>query len=776
MLLFSFLTIVVTSMLLLSTLLISIFFKSLSSSTKNYNEQLLSQTNYTINELNESVNRLKLYLQGNRHVSSYLSMEHADNTTPVLASREILNQLLVLPHIDSIYLYNANLDLLYSSKNGFQTSLDNCKETEISSKLSNPDFIASYDGSPIPYSQAGKTDNTEILSYYIFSDTDASDKSSAIVINLNVSMLTNSISTIKNFTSETESNFLLLDTANVYLTSVLNSNIKNKTHFVSSFLEKSNSAKNYNSSYIKIDGTVYFQVHTDANCYGWHLFNLIPVSTLFHNVLINILLSLLILAVVFILTWKLCRYFAKSLNEPLEVLIKHLNESPSNSSLKQKLSFKPNEFQLILSTITSLRDNNKQLRSVQQKTKYSATQSCLNELITNHYIDSPVLMEQKIEYLGLDYLKKEKLCMAVFKIDRYHSFIESNNSDELWTLRFAAVNIIEELASEHYLCNGFSRDNGKLVLILSCNTETDLVAFEDRFVLLLQSIQKKIEEYLHFTVSTAYSNVFHGIQNLPVIYRQMEDSLLLKMRLGDSAIIEPHLIDDVQTEPFQISYKATNHLIDYLSHGELSAAISTYENAIQGLFYCDYAEIHSTLLYLIHNIYERLSEKYPMSKDTFVEAMKNFISRLAYAEISDDILTLSHNYFEVICNAVQKAKEDPKQQNSVVMAKRVIDIIQNEYANPSLCLATIADKIGLSSNYTGQIFKQYTQKSLSQYLLEIRMEKLAKYLQTTNLPLSKILELVGLEKNNYFYTRFKNYFGMSLNEYKAKFQKNTKEE
>lgn len=42
--------------------------------------------------------------------------------------------------------------------------------------------------------------------------------------------------------------------------------------------------------------------------------------------------------------------------------------------------------------------------------------------------------------------------------------------------------------------------------------------------------------------------------------------------------------------------------------------------------------------------------------------------------------------------------------------------------------------------------------------------------------MNEILGLVGLEKNNYFYTRFKNYFGMSLNEYRAKLQTAAKED
>lgn len=353
--------------------------------------------------------------------------------------------------------------------------------------------------------------------------------------------------------------------------------------------------------------------------------------------------------------------------------------------MQKKPSFEPDEFQLILSTVTSLRENNEQLRSIQQKTKYSVTESCLNELITEHYTDSPTLMEEKMDYLGLHYLKTEKLCMAVFKIDNYHSFITEHSLDELWELRFAAVNIIEELVAAKYTCNGFNRDNDKFVLILSCSNETDLVDFEDRFVLLLQSIQNTIEAHLHFTVSITYNTNLPNIGELPIIYKQLETSLLLKMRLGHAAIIDPHLIDEIRPEPFQCSYKATNQLIDYLIQGKLDKTLSLYQEIVQDLFYCDYAEIHSTLFYLIHSIYERLSEKYPMLKDIFVEAMKKFISRLEYAEVSDDILMLSRNYFETICNAVQKSNDNPQQQNSIIIAKKVSDIIQQRYSEHSLC-------------------------------------------------------------------------------------------
>lgn len=103
-----------------------------------------------------------------------------------------------------------------------------------------------------------------------------------------------------------------------------------------------------------------------------------------------------------------------------------------------------------------------------------------------------------------------------------------------------------------------------------------------------------------------------------------------------------------------------NHLIQ----GQLEDALAIYETLIQYLFYYDYAEIHSTLLHLIYNICEQLSEKYAMLKDTFIEAMRKFISELKYAEVSEDILALSRDFLRQF---VMLSKKPKKTQNSKIL-------------------------------------------------------------------------------------------------------------
>lgn len=770
-LLFSFLTTAIISSLLLTFFLSANYMSNLIKNLSNYNRQLLAQTNYAINQMDEKVERLALYLMNSNAILAFLSLNNGNSTAPVLASQEVNNQLMILPFVESIYLYNSSMNLIYSSATGAQSPMDTLENRTIASQLNDYEFLMNHTGKPIVTSKDNETGSAEIISYY-FPDNHAVDKTDVIVINVHVSAVTDSISSIKNFTSgaDTGTSFALFDSQNNYLAGVPDADFP---ILADSNLEQiSSNYQESNVSFLNIGDVNYFLVNTNDNVYEWHLLNFIPIKEIVHNIVIITVWSLFILICVFLFMFIICLRFANSLNGPiksLELILKGKTGTLPQSSLR------PKEFQTILSSVSALQQNNKKLHLIQQKSKYSLTQACLNSLVMNHNLDSPNLTDQKLEQLELTYLKQDKLCMAVFKIDCYHSFFASRNPEELWVVRFSAVNIIEELASAHFTCNAFSRDNDKFVLLISCESEHLLSDFEEKVLDLFHSIQENLHTYLKFTVTVAYSRVFQTINNLPVIYKNMESLLLLKIRYGHGAVIGPYQDDETDEISFQLSFRGMNQLIDRIANAQKDSAWEGYLTLTKELAHCDYNEIISSMIHMIYSIYERISEKYPMLRDFLMQDLKNFLPALEQGEVFLDIQDLMKDFIDNTCSSIQKLKENPSQQNTSIVTEKATNIILRDYGNPALCLCSIAEEIGLSANYTGQIFKQSTQKSISQYILEVRMDKLAEYLQTTSLPLNKILEDVGLEKNNYFYTRFKNYFGMSLNEYRQQIVDASKE-
>lgn len=759
MLLFSFTITSIISTLILTVFLTANYFNSMTSYIKNTNQSLLSQTNFTIDQLDVSAERLASSLLYNGNVTAYLNASDIESTIPVLASHEIAKQCLAIPHVESIYLYNSAIDCVYSSKTGFQVALEYFENPDAAALLADPVLLAANKKRPIPGSP-NADGAAETISYY-FPVNHFGDMSDALVINVYTSALTDSISSMNHPDPETESAFILLDENRNYITSVLNMDSASSQSWLSAALDIT-AAEIPDSSFEKIDGSYYFQVCTRDNVYGWYLINYVSADVLFHDAIsataAGFLLFLCVLAVCFVL----CIHISRRLNTPVETLVRALNEKRTPDNLSRA----PMEFQKITDAVSSLQNNNRQLRSLQKKTRYSQTQYCLNSLVSDYNPDSPASMHQQLEHLGLSYLEKEKLWMAVLKIDNYHTFLSDQNLDDLWAVRFSIVNIIEELASPHFTCNAFSRADDKIVLLMALSPDQEEDALDTYRSELFRSIQENIDTYLHFSVSIAYSTAFSGLNNLSIVFKNMENSLLLKMRCGHGCIIDPYQNEDMPEEAFQLSSRSILQLTDCLNNGQADAAWAVYQELTDPLFDYDYSEILSTCIHLIYSVYGRVIEKYPVLKDTVTQNVKDALTVLEYAEISDDIHGLFRRYLGDICAAIQKLKTDPAQQNSAVTAEKVMKIIEQEYTNSALCLCSIADEVGLSPNYVGHIFKQCTGKSVSQYILEIRMDRVADYLKNTALPLNDILEKTGLEKNNYFYTRFKNYFGMSLSEYK----------
>lgn len=763
-LLLSFLAVAVTLSLLLEIFLTVSYLDSAVKSTRTYNQQLLAQTNYAIDEMNSNIDRLSVSLLNDASISTYLSLSKKNPTAISLAGQALNKQLLLLPYVESIYLYNSSIDLLYSSKTGYQQSLNECKDEEMKSRLNDRDFLEKYHGWPIPSRLNSTTGSYEIYSCY-FADvySEHNGKRDTIIINIYSSTLTDSIESMKERSLRSGLGFVLLDQDMQYITGVSDFEFPLDPERIRQIIQ--------GSSFSKIDGVWYFNTCTNANDYGWYLLNFVPVSQVFQSLISSALAGFLILIGVLIFAFLACRYFARRLNTPVETITRQLKDQ---GITPESFSSGPKEFQMIVSALTSLQENNKALRSLQDKSRYSYIQGFLYKLVTDHHLESPVFLKQDLERLGLTHLRKNKLCMAIFKIDRYQKFLEERNPDELWAIRFAVVNISEELVSPLLSCNAFSCNDDKFVLLMNMDPVKSIENFEEKIIDIFQSVQKNISSYLDFTVTIVYSTIFQGIEKLPTVYKNLESSLTLKMRYGHGVIINPYLLEDEETyteESFSFSGKSLYPLVDRLAEGQFREAYDVYDKITKTLFDCDYDEILPALIHLIYSIYERMAEKYPMLKYSLSVELKSVLVKLESAETGEDIQDYMRHFLEVICDSVQKLKKDPANQNAVITAQKIAAIIEEEYVNPALCLCSIADKIGLSANYTGHIFKQYMQKSVAQYIIDLRMEKLEWYLKNTDFSLTKILDLIGMEKNNYFYTRFKKYFGMSLGEYRQQLQK-----
>ncbi len=99
--------------------------------------------------------------------------------------------------------------------------------------------------------------------------------------------------------------------------------------------------------------------------------------------------------------------------------------------------------------------------------------------------------------------------------------------------------------------------------------------------------------------------------------------------------------------------------------------------------------------------------------------------------------------------------------------KATLSLIHENYAD-EIKLDDMADVAGLSKKYFSNFFKDMTQLTPVQYLMQYRIEQASKKLLTSNLSITQIAELCGFNNVSYFIKTFKVFRGTSPTEYRKK--------
>lgn len=113
--------------------------------------------------------------------------------------------------------------------------------------------------------------------------------------------------------------------------------------------------------------------------------------------------------------------------------------------------------------------------------------------------------------------------------------------------------------------------------------------------------------------------------------------------------------------------------------------------------------------------------------------------------------------------------EKEKDINHVPANEAIIEKIRKyvlEHLDGEIGRDEIAAYVNLSPDYMSKIFKNITRKTLSQYIVDERMEKAVLLMRTTNLNISQIAMQVGCDNFSYFTKLFKKYTGKTPREYR----------
>ncbi len=124
----------------------------------------------------------------------------------------------------------------------------------------------------------------------------------------------------------------------------------------------------------------------------------------------------------------------------------------------------------------------------------------------------------------------------------------------------------------------------------------------------------------------------------------------------------------------------------------------------------------------------------------------------------DDLLDWLRGLIDTCHGLLQRAAGDGNM-------RRVFTYIEQNYMH-NLTLNSISEVAGFSPNYFCNVFKEYTGKSVSAYLTDLRIQHAKQLLTATNKSINLIAEEVGYESSSYFIKVFKDLTGVTPNHFR----------
>ena len=119
-------------------------------------------------------------------------------------------------------------------------------------------------------------------------------------------------------------------------------------------------------------------------------------------------------------------------------------------------------------------------------------------------------------------------------------------------------------------------------------------------------------------------------------------------------------------------------------------------------------------------------------------------------------------WFEAIYDDVSEKMDQIRRTTTASLIEEAVDYILQNFWDDQLGAASLAERLHISAQYFGQLFMEFAGKSVSEYIIQVRMEKARNYLLARpDLEIMEVAKKVGYHSASYFSTAFKKYYGVT---------------
>ena len=146
---------------------------------------------------------------------------------------------------------------------------------------------------------------------------------------------------------------------------------------------------------------------------------------------------------------------------------------------------------------------------------------------------------------------------------------------------------------------------------------------------------------------------------------------------------------------------------------------------------------------------------------------KNSVKMIDYGYIlSGENPRAISGHLKTCFNSLVEQYNELNQNTKNTVVKNAIKYIQENFTNESINLSSIAETVYMSPSYFSRVFKECTNMNVTDYIIQLRIERAREFLRDTDLSIYDITAKIGYKSSKYFSKLFHRIAGMTPRAYR----------
>ena len=430
------------------------------------------------------------------------------------------------------------------------------------------------------------------------------------------------------------------------------------------------------------------------------------------------------------------------------------------------------EYELLGTALKEMEANASQMKGIEYRYHLSKRNEIIRKLLhgdSNWEKDEKELEKEGLIYRGAVY------CVASFSFNHLESLKSVYSQADMELFCFSVVNILEEyLGNEGYTVFGVEDESHSVRIVIQLAEEYEksreyaLDTFPNENATeiqrLLYGAKQELEKILKpITLFVSVGRSVAGAEELHRSWLDTKFADIYRFVRGTELVtlFTPHMENYESGIPYPMEIeKQLLANLKAAKEKEVLVNLDDFFNAIEKMAPDEMRWAINQIMTSIFRI--SMMNQYKM-KDNSPLDWKSWTHKInatdTGAEMREMLIQLLKNL------AVEGGESQSSKLKTAELMKDYVDV---KFSESTLSATEIASYAGVSVNYARQIYKDKYGISISDYILEKRIEKAKELLLNTDYTSKRIAEMAGYTDHRYFYVVFKKKVGETAENFRRK--------